>query len=293
MFVITGATGNTGKGIALGLLEAGKEVRIISRNTEKAKELTNKGATLFLGNSDDVTVLNKAFDGATTVYAMLPMAMQAEDVPATRLKHINAITEALKSSNIKNVVSLSSVGADLNSDTGIVLDLYKMEQAFNQIEGLNILHLRPSFFMENAFMTIGGIKEMGIMPGVLKEDISIPAIAVSDISNYAVKRLLALDFKGTNVQYLYGKGDVTYPEMATVFGTSIGKPDLKYVRVSYEDLKQSLLGMGASQSLANEMCAFFEAVNEGKVSAPERNAENTQPTSIEDFATTFNHVYNM
>jgi hypothetical protein len=41
------------------------------------------------------------------------------------------------------------------------------------------------------------------------------------------------------------------------------------------------------------MCAFFEAVNEGKVSAPKRDTENTQPTSIEDFATTFNHVYNM
>jgi len=293
MYVITGATGNTGKSIVLGLLEAGKKVRIISRSKEKAKDLTEEGAELFEGNSDDVALLKKAFDGADSVYAMLPMTMQAEDVSGTRLKHINAITDALKTSSVKNVVSLSSVGADLNSGTGIVLDLHKMEQSLNTVEGLNVLHLRPSFFMENAFMAIGGIKEMGIMPGVLNEDIAIPAIATSDISKYAVKRLLALDFEGRNVQYLYGANDVSYPDMAKVFGTAIGKPDLQYVKIGYDDLKQALLGMGASQSLGNSMCEFFEAVNTGKVSAPERDSENAQPTSIEDFAPTFKHVYNM
>jgi len=44
MYVISGATGNTGKVIASTLLEAGKKVRIIARNVEKAKELTDKGA---------------------------------------------------------------------------------------------------------------------------------------------------------------------------------------------------------------------------------------------------------
>ena len=62
MYVITGATGNTGKVIASTLLEAGKQVRIVSRDAEKAKELTNKGAELFQGRSDDVELLKKAFD---------------------------------------------------------------------------------------------------------------------------------------------------------------------------------------------------------------------------------------
>ena len=75
MYVITGATGNTGKTIALNLLEAGKKVRIIGRNAEKAKELTDKGAELFQGSTDDTELLKKAFEGATAVYAMLPMDM--------------------------------------------------------------------------------------------------------------------------------------------------------------------------------------------------------------------------
>ncbi len=294
MYVITGATGNTGKGITLGLLNAGKKVRIISRDAKKAKELTDKGAELFLGCSDDVTILKKAFKDATAVYAMLPMIMQAEDVSASRLKHVKAITEALKTTKVKNVVSLSSVGADLTSNSGVVLDLHKMELSFNEIENINILHLRPSYFMENTLMTIGMIKEMNAMPAVLKGDIPIPAVAVKDISEYALKRLLALDFTGKSVQYLLGQRDVTYTEIASVFGKAIGKPNLQHVPVSYSDFKQALLQMGASQSLADNLSEFFEAVNNGKINFPKRDSENTQTTSIEEFAdTTFKFVYNL
>ncbi len=38
-YVITGATGNTGKPIALGLLERGHAVRVLSRSAARAKEL--------------------------------------------------------------------------------------------------------------------------------------------------------------------------------------------------------------------------------------------------------------
>ncbi len=39
MFVITGATGNTGSVAAQTLLDAGKQVRVIVRNAAKAKDL--------------------------------------------------------------------------------------------------------------------------------------------------------------------------------------------------------------------------------------------------------------
>jgi uncharacterized protein YbjT (DUF2867 family) len=96
MYVITGATGNTGKIIASTLLEAGKEVRIIARNTEKAKELTEKGAELFQGSTNDVGFLKKAFAGASTVYAIIPMNMQAADYTAFQMEHVNAIQRPWK-----------------------------------------------------------------------------------------------------------------------------------------------------------------------------------------------------
>ena len=44
MYVVTGASGNTGKIIARTLLDAGKDVRVIGRDAENLKELTSQGA---------------------------------------------------------------------------------------------------------------------------------------------------------------------------------------------------------------------------------------------------------
>jgi len=293
MYVITGATGNTGKVIASALLEVGKKVRIVSRDAEKTKELTDKGAELFHGSTDDVELLKKAFDGATAVYAMLPMNMQAEDYTAFQMQHANAIAEAMEFCKVKNVVTLSSQGAHLESGTGIVLGLHKMEQLFNKIEGLNTLHLRPCYFMENTLGMIGLIKESGIMGSPIKGDLSIPVIATKDIANYAAKRLLALDFEGNNYQDLLGARNVTYAEMAKVYGAAIGKPDLNYVEFPYADFKAAFMGMGASENVADKMNEFLKRVNAGEVFIAERNEGNTTPTTIEDFSHTFKYVYNL
>ncbi len=293
MYVITGATGNTGKIIAATLLEAGKNVRIIARNVEAAKELTDKGAELFQGSTDDVELLKKAFDGATSIYAMLPMNMQAEDYTSFQMEHANAIAEAMKACNVKNVVSLSSQGAHLNNDSGIILGLHKMEQLFNSIDGLNTLHLRPCYFMENALGMIGMIKESGIMGSPIKGELSFPMIATKDIADYAAKRLLASDFEGNNHQDLLGSRNVSYAEVTKVYGAAIDKSDMKYVEFPYADFKGAFMRMGASESVADKMNEFLVRVNAGDVFVAGRNEENTTPTTIEEFSHTFKFVYNI
>ena len=295
MYVITGGTGNTGKLVASKLLEAGKKVRIISRNAEKAKELTNKGAELFIGDTSNVEILKKAFSGATAVYAMIPIDWQAVNYTEHQVKHANAIAKALEECKVRYVVSLSSQGAHLESGSGVVLGLHKMENTFNKIEGLHTLHLRPTYFMENTLGMIGLIKQAGIMGSPLKPNLSFSVIATKDIGNYAAKRLLALDFNGHNIQNLLGAREVSYPEMAKVYGASIGKDDLKYVEFPFADFKSSLMQqMGASENIADNFNEFIKAMNEGKVLAnSKRDAESTTPTTIEEFANTFKYVYNM
>ena len=295
MYVITGATGNTGKPIALSLLEAGKKVRIISRDAKKAKGLTDKGAELFIGDTSDAELLKKAFNGATAVYAMIPIDWQAKNYTEHQVKHATSIAEALKFCKVLYVVSLSSQGGHLESNSGVVLGLNKMENIFNEIEGLNTLHLRPTYFMENTLGMVALIKQAGIMGSPVKANLSFPVIATKDIAVYAVKRLLALNFKGHNVQNLLGAKEVTYPEMAKTYGNAIGKNDLNYVEFPYADFKQAMMGqMGASESVADNFNEFIKAMNEGKIMAnAKRDAESTTPTTIEEFAHTFKYVYNM
>lgn len=293
MYAITGATGNTGKVIAHALLDAGKKVRIISRSAEKASELTEKGAELYVGDTSNVDVMKKAFSGAEAAYIMIPPDWHSDDYTAHQVKHAHAIAKALKDGGVKYAVSLSSQGAHLESGTGVVLGLHKMEKILDEVDGLNTLHLRPAYFMENSLGMVSLIKQAGIMGSPVRADLEFPVIATKDIADYAAKRLMALDFQGHNVQDLLGSRDVTYTEMAKVYGEAIGKPDLQYMEFPYEDFGKAFMdAMGASRNVADNMNELIKAMNEGNIVVSQRDGESSTPTSIEDFAATFAHVYN-
>jgi len=294
MYVITGATGNTGKPIALSLLREGKNVRVICRNEEKAIELKERGAEIFSGDIADENFLSKAFEGAESVYAMIPPNWAAEDFYAFQQKIADATASAIKKNGVKYAVSLSSVGTHLEENSGVVFGLRYLEQKLNAIEGLNVLHLRPTYFMENVLGQIPVIKQHGIMGSPVKPDLVFNTIAAKDIADYAAKRLLAKDFSGKNIQYLLGQRDLTYNEIAKVIGNAIGKPELAYVEFPFEGFKHALLEIGASESFADSMNTFISKMNEGKVLGDvKRNAENTTSTSIEEFAKTFAYIFNM
>src|SRR5205085_1545759 len=120
----------------------------------------------------------------------------------------------------------SSVGAHRGEKMGPVNGLFDHEQRFNKLAQVNVLHLRPTFFMENMLMNIGLIKQMGVNGTPMKPDLSISMIATQDIAAEAVRDLVALDFKGKSVKELLGQRDLTMTEATRVIGQAIGKPAL-------------------------------------------------------------------
>ena len=101
-----------------------------------------------------------------------------------------------------------------------------------------------------------------------------------------------MKFKASN---LFAAREVSYPEIARVYGTVVGKNDLKYVEFPYADFKNAFIQqMGATENVADNFNEFIKAMNDGKVMAhAKRDAESTTPTTIEEFANTFKYVYNM
>ncbi len=82
----------------------------------------------------------------------------------------DAQIEAAKNAGVKYILTLSSVGAHLTEKAGVVQGLADMEQKWDAVEGINVLHLRPSYFMENTLGQIDTIKNMGIMGSPMKGD---------------------------------------------------------------------------------------------------------------------------
>ncbi len=291
-YAILGATGNTGKPIALGLLAAGHKVRIVTRDAAKAKELTDKGAEVFIGDAFDEAAITKAFTGADAAYAMIRMDFATKDYDSDSSKIRTAIVNAVKASTVPNLVFLSSVGAHLESGAGVVQGVQLAEAELNKIEGLNILYLRPSFFMENLFAQIPAIKHMGFMTSPTLGHIKVPMVHTSDIAEVGLKKLLDLDYKNGSIQYILGPRDISYNEVAEIIGNSIGKPDLKYVDSTPEMALMGMTQMGMSESIASKMIELSLAFNDGRaMTAHHRDNSNTTKTSIEVFAHSFKYAF--
>jgi uncharacterized protein YbjT (DUF2867 family) len=287
-YTITGASGHTGSLIAHRLLDAGHTVRAIARHADKLQPIVEKGAVAHVGDMSDAAFLAQAFTGADAVYALIPPDYGAQDVRAYQNRIAASVVEALKRSGMRNVAVLSSVGGHLPADAGVVQGLYDFEQMLEAMPGMNVCVLRPTWFMENFYGQIGLIKSMGVMGMGVHPDVKVPMVLTPDIAAVAARRLLALDFKGMEVQYVLGARDYDLNETASILGQAIGRPDLRYVQFPYEQVTGSMVSMGMSDSMAAAMTQFMKSVNDGKVlSAHTRDAGNTTPTTLEMYAQHF------
>src|SRR5437588_10355788 len=167
---------------------------------------------------------------------MLPPVKSRED----QERQSDAIAKAVKESGLRYAVHLSSYGAHVPEGTGPVAGLHSSERKLNAIRGLNVLHLRAAYFMENNLAAIGMIHGMGILGGALLPDLKLPMIATRDVGDYAAQRLLDLDFSGNQARELLGERDLSMAEVTGVIARGIGKPELRYQQFPYDQVQEVL-----------------------------------------------------
>jgi len=284
MYVVTGATGNTGKIVAQHLLAKNQPVRVIGRSAERLQPFVKQGAEAFVAELTDPAALTRAFTGARAVYAMVPPNLSAPDFRAYQQSVTDALVVALQKSAVRHAVALSSVGADKPDKTGPVAGLYALEQQFGRLAGVNVLFLRAGYFMENTLPQADVIKSIGVAAGPVRPDLKLPMIATRDIGAAAAEALLQLDFKDKQTRELLGQRDLSYAEAAIIIGNAIGKPGLTYVQAPDEQLRPAFVQMGMSPDTADQILELAVALNSGHARALEpRSPRNTSPTSYETF----------
>ncbi|MEQ1844737.1 MAG: NAD(P)H-binding protein, partial [Nitrospira sp.] len=118
MFVVLGATGNTGSVVVETLLSKKQPVRVIVRSADKGAGWKAKGADVSVASLDDVPALTKALEGAKGVYLLVPPNYGAEAWLADQRQRMDRAAEAVQKSGVEHVVLLSSVGGHLHGGTG-------------------------------------------------------------------------------------------------------------------------------------------------------------------------------
>ncbi|WP_207424598.1 NmrA family NAD(P)-binding protein [Desertivirga brevis] len=286
--VILGATGTVGSKISEILINEGHQVTLIVRDLNKVEKLKHLGAETIAGDISDVETLTNAFRNADSAFILLPDNVKAENTRAYQRQVTGILIKAIEDSGIKYIVNMSSLGSHMHEGNGIMGGTGEQEVRLNQLNNVNVLHIRSAYFMENFLRTIGLVKKMGINGTVADGDHSIPMVATRDVAEIAAKHLATLDFNGKNVHAVMGPRDYTYREFTSIIGKAIGNAELPYVQVPVEQVKQTFLGNGFSEDFVDNLLEMGTAIKSGFMNYQKRDDSTTTSTTAEDFV---NEVY--
>lgn len=296
MNIITGASGHTGGAIAELLLNAGQPVTALGQSDDKLAGLAKLGAKTLPGDVRDPRFTRTAFAGATAAFVMIPSDYAAPDFRAYQNAVIDGIIAGLQANQVPYVVTLSTVGAHLSADSGVLLGLYDLKQKLRtQLPAAHVLHLRVGLLFENSFSFIPVIRHAGVVGGFpIRGEIKIPMVATQDIAAVAAQRLQARDFQGHSHAYVLGPRDLSFGEMAAIIGQAIQRPELVWVDFSAADATAGLLQAGFSSSAAAAMVGLADCINDGRYFTGDlrRTPPSTTPTSFEDFVGQLAAAYN-
>jgi uncharacterized protein YbjT (DUF2867 family) len=279
--VITTPTGNIGKHALQQLLQAGADVSVIVRQPEKLSDSIRSRVKVHQGSLTDAAVVTKAFQGAKAALWLTPPNFTHPDVAAYHDELGAVAATAIRESRIPYVVNVSSAGAQLEN-AGPISGLASIERQMNAVAE-NIVHLRPSFFMENFLQQIEPIRNAGAIYEPLPGDLPYPLIATRDIGAVAARLLVGTNWSGHQTRGLHGAADLTFADAAKILSDSIGKP-VKYVQITPDQAYQAFLGVGASPGFAKGLVEMYQALSKPNAIAEPRTPETTTQTTLREWS---------
>jgi NAD(P)H dehydrogenase (quinone) len=221
LFAITGITGHVGGAAAQRLLAQGAGVRAVVRSEAGATAWRNKGAEAAVAGLDDAQALTRAFEGADGVYVMTPTWFESPDMFAENVRAVEALGQALRATRPGRIVLLSSVGAQHAAETGAILKLHHMEQAFADLAG--VTSVRAGWFMENYAGLVPNVRSTGVLPSMLAPlDRAHPMVATQDIG-HVVADLLLDTSRDRGVVELEGPRRYAPNDVAEAFARVLGR----------------------------------------------------------------------
>lgn len=280
---ITTPTGNIGRQLTHRLLDrGGTQLILLARNPDKLKKEQARGAKVVQGDLEDAASIKKATQGADALFFLCPPSFGVPNYRAYYGKLAKIGADAVKVNKIKHTVLLSSIGAHLSKGTGPILGLHDAEKIFSQVtKSLTIL--RPAWFMENHLEFLDSIKNMNSIFMPLSGDVTLPMIATVDIAERAARVITAAAPSRPKIVPLHGPKDYSLDECARIISQGIGK-EVRHVQVPPAKAKEAMIGVGASEGVADTMLEMYAGLQAGKITDEvKRSATTTTPTTFETF----------
>ncbi|TPG34019.1 NmrA family NAD(P)-binding protein [Flavobacterium pectinovorum] len=293
--IITGSLGNISKPLATELAQKGHQVTIITSDSGKQKEIETLGAKAAIGSVEDAAFLTQTFTGADAVYCMIPRANYFDptmDLDAFTRKIGNNYAEAITNSGVKRVVFLSSVGAHLEKNSGIIQRYNEIESVLNKLSDVAITFMRPTSFFYNLLAYIPVIKNHGFIAANYGADRMIPWVSPNDIAE-AIADEITTPLDGKKIRYV-GSEELTGYETAQIIGNAIGKPDLKWVLTTDQETLDGLVKVGMQPKIAAGLVEMYAGLYNGLLAEDyfQNRPAVMGKTKLAEYAKEFAVLYN-
>ncbi len=218
--LVTGATGQQGGAVARSLLGKGQNVRVMTRQPDKAQELRRLGAEVVRGDFDDPESVKEALRGVQGVFIVSTFAEKGIEAEA---EQGNAMVRECRKAGIPHVVYTSVCAAEKNTGIPHFESKARVERAIDEV-GQPATILRPVWFMENFEAPwLRPSIEQGVLRTPLQTDRKLQMIALADIGEFAAEAFIRpKDFIGKKIDLA---GDaLTFPEVAARISKALNRP---------------------------------------------------------------------
>jgi uncharacterized protein YbjT (DUF2867 family) len=239
--LVTGATGNVGRPLVTQLVNAGVEVRAVTRHP---------GTAEFPAGVKIVSSAAAGLPGVSAVF-LNSRALGTE---------LADVVDLARQAGVTRLVALSAINADddfSRQPSRFRGDRNKEVEQLAVDSGLEWISLRPTVFASNFIgMWSPQLQAGDVVAGPCASASTAP-IVDRDISAVAAHALLTDELVGQKIP-LTGPQALTNTEMVEIIGSVLGRP-LQYQEVPAELVRQRFIGLGFPAEFAEAYIAFLAA----------------------------------
>lgn len=201
---VLGSLGNINRHFLPRLIAENHDVTVVTSSVERISQIEEIGAKAAVGNMNNADFLTETFKNSDVVYLMISAAGGAgneQNLDTAMEKQAAIFAQAIQNSGVKNVVNLSSIGAD-NPSAGALWAYHHIENALSNLTNLNSLAIiRPVGFYNNLFQDLPSIKSDGTIYNVVKPEITRAYVDPADIAAVVFDKLTNIS-AGKSIKYV-------------------------------------------------------------------------------------------
>ncbi|WP_213742255.1 NmrA family NAD(P)-binding protein [Bradyrhizobium sp. dw_411] len=278
-FLVTGATGETGRCTVQCLLENGHAVRaLVHKEDDRAEALRRTGAEVVVGDLFEHDDAIRATAGTTAAYFCYPVRPGIIQTTAY-------FADAARRAGLKAVINMSQISAREDSKSHAARDHWIAERIFDW-SGVPTVHLRPTFFSQWLLYPFARktIVEQSIIDLPYGAGHHAP-IAAEDQARLIAAILWEPAAHLGKTYTLHGPIELDQPGIAAAISDVLGRK-ISYRPLTIPEYRKRLEQFGLPEFVIQHFCAIAVDYQNGIFSGTDRiiaEVTGVPPMTVQDF----------